>query len=155
MKKFQNKYRIESTRLKYWDYSNPGMYFVTICTHNFFEWFGKVVDEEMILNEMGKIAEAEWIKTCELRDNVILNEFVIMPNHVHGIIQLLGDEYTSRDVARNVSTSEHMSNISPKSGSLSTIVHSYKSAVTRSIRKHHHPKFEWQPRFYDHVIRND
>ena len=119
------------------------MYFVTICTHNFFEWLGKVVDEEMILNEMGKIAEAEWIKTCELRDNVILNEFVIMPNHVHGIIQLLGDEYTSRDVARNVSTSEHMSNISPK------------FAVTRSIRKHHHPKFEWQPRFYDHVIRND
>ncbi len=78
-----------------------------------------------------------------------------MPNHVHGIIQLLGDEYTSRDVARNVSTSEHMSNISPKSGTLSTIVHSYKSAVTRSIRKHHHPKFEWQPQFYDHVIRND
>ena len=66
-----------------------------------------------------------------------------MPNHVHGIIQLLGDEYTSRDVARNVSTSEHMSNISPK------------FAVTRSIRKHHHPKFAWQPRFYDHVIRND
>ena len=78
-----------------------------------------------------------------------------MPNHVHGIIQLLGDEYTSRDVACNVSTSEHMSNISPKSGTLSTIVRSYKSAVTRSIRKHHHPKFEWQPRFYDHVIRND
>ena len=60
-----------------------------------------------------------------------------------------------RDVECNVSTSKYMSNISLKSGSLSTIIRSYKSAVTRSIRKHHNPKFAWQSRFYDHVIRNE
>lgn len=51
--RFQNKYRIDSSRLKYWDNSNPGMYFVTICTHKFVKWFGRIVDNKMILNEMG------------------------------------------------------------------------------------------------------
>ena len=71
MKKFQNKYRIESTRLKYWDYSNPGMYFITICTHNFVEWFGTINDRKLGLNAMGDIAEKCWIE---------------IPNHIPGII---------------------------------------------------------------------
>ncbi len=58
--KFQNKYKIESIRLKYWDYSNPGMYFVTICTKKFHHWFGKVIDGKFVSSDLGKIAEQCW-----------------------------------------------------------------------------------------------
>ena len=153
--KFQNKYRIESTRLKYWDYSNPGMYFVTICTHHFVERFGTIDDGKMVLNGFGKIAEQNWIEIPNHFENVELDEFIIMPSHVHGIIAIGGGFMVGRDVACNVSTLKHMSNISPKSGSLSTIIRSYKSAVTRFIRKHHNSDFKWQSRFYDHLIRNE
>lgn len=151
--KFQNKYRIESTRLQYWDYSNPGLYFVTICTKNFVEWFGKIEDGEMELNEYGIVAEKCWVAIPEHFENVELDEFIIMPNHIHGIVGIDGEYFRGRDVACNVSTSKQMSNISPKPGSLSAIIRSYKSAVTRNIRKYHNPNFAWQPRFYDHIIR--
>ncbi len=58
--KYQNIYRIDSTRLKHWDYSNPGMYFITICTKDFIPWFGDVIDGEVVLNELGKIVEKYW-----------------------------------------------------------------------------------------------
>ncbi len=85
--------RIESTRLPHWDYSNPGMYFVTICTKNFQCWLGDVVDGEMVLNAMGEIAADEWLKTSEIRKNVEFDEWIVMPNHVHGIIGInsIGD----------------------------------------------------------------
>ncbi len=153
--KFNNKYRIKSARLPHWDYGNPGMYFVTICTKNFTEWFGMVQNREMILNKTGNIAENYWVGIADHFDNVELDEFIVMPNHIHGIIGIIGDKTVGRDVACNVSTSDRMSNISPKPKSLSTIIRSYKSAVTRSIRKHHNSHFAWQPRFYDHVIRNN
>lgn len=149
--KYLNKYRVNSTRLKYWDYSNPGMYFVTICTKNFRCWFGDIVEGEMMLNELGNIADYEWKKTGELRNNIILDEFVIMPNHIHGIICI-----TDVETRRAVSLPENKNKFGPlKKGSLSTIIGSYKSAVTRSIRKHYNSNFKWQPRFYDHIIRDE
>ena len=108
-----------------------------------------------MLNELGNIVEKCWVNIPDHFENVTLDEFIIMPNHVHGIIEIIGDNTVGRDVACNVSTPKHLSNISPKSGSISTIIRSYKSAVTRSIRKHHNSQFAWQPRFYDHVIRNN
>ena len=155
MKKFQNKYPTESTRLEDWDYSNPGMYFVTICSKNMVSWFGEVLDGETVLNEMGGIANKCWIEIPNHFENVKMDEYIIMPNHVHGIVELLGDHTVGRDVACNVSTSDRMSHISPKPGSLSAIIRSYKSAITRIIRKYHNPKFAWQPHFWDHVIRNE
>ncbi|MFQ6677375.1 MAG: transposase [Fidelibacterota bacterium] len=149
--KFQNKYKIESIRLKYWDYSNPGMYFVTICTKKFYHWFGNVIDGEMVLNNLGKIAEECWNEITDHFGNVELDEFVIMPNHVHGIITILDVE-----TRRAVSLLEHINKFGPlKKGSLPIIVGSYKSAVTRLIRKHNTPNFAWQRRFYDHVNRNE
>ena len=81
------KHNRRSTRLKGYDYSLPGLYFVTICTQNRVCLFGEVTDGNMILNRWGRIARDQWQKTETIRDNVALDAFVVMPNHVHGIIQ--------------------------------------------------------------------
>jgi REP element-mobilizing transposase RayT len=152
---FQGKYRIESIRLKGWDYTSPGEYFVTICTKGMVEWFGRVNGNVMQMNDIGDVARRCWIEIPQHHTDIALDEFIVMPNHVHGII-VINEHHgeNRRDVAGNVSTGTTPS-ISPKSGSLSAIIRSYKSAVTNWCAKHGYDDFTWQPRFYDHIIRND
>lgn len=96
----KNKYpNRRSIRLQSWNYAWPGYYFITICTKNFEHTFGEVQDRIMKLNSFGEIARQEWIKTSEIRNNVIIDEFVIMPNHMHGIIQII-DHGRNRDSVR-------------------------------------------------------
>ncbi len=95
------QYKRKSMRLKYWDYSTPWWYFVTISTQNHKNYFGDVMNGNMQLNEIGNIAQYEWIKTAELRENVELDEFIIMPNHMHGI--LIISESKSVETRRGVS----------------------------------------------------
>ena len=83
---FKNKYRTESNRLKNWDYSNNGFYFVTICTKNKENYFGKIRNKKMVLNEIGKITQKYWLEIPKHFLFVKLDEFVVMPNHVHGIL---------------------------------------------------------------------
>ena len=85
-----NIHQRRSIRLKGYDYSQAGLYFITICCQDRIYRFGNVVNGEMILNEYGQIAYDEWLKTPEVRPNVQLGEFIIMPNHIHGIIRLVG-----------------------------------------------------------------
>jgi putative transposase len=158
---FKNKYRIESVRLKGYNYSSPGEYFITICTGGRIKWFGNVVNGEMKRNEMGEIAHQSWMEIPNHHTNVLLDEFIVMPNHVHGIIVLCGnvacnpdgnvENENCRDVVCNVSTT----GISPKRGSLGAIIRSYKSAVTNGCHTRGHDKFTWQSRFYDHIIRDE
>jgi len=105
--KFKNKYRVASARLSGYDYSQNGAYFITIVTQQFEHFFGKIVDGEMVLNEMGEIVWNEWFLSEKIRDHIFLDEFVIMPNHVHGIViidhelsreQRCRDNVLSRDV---------------------------------------------------------
>jgi len=102
--KFKNKYRIETTRLKYWNYGNNGYYFITICTKDRIPYFGSVINGKVELSEIGKIALEELQKTPEIRKdmNVTLGEFVIMPNHIHCIIIIGENEYNKhyRDAMR-------------------------------------------------------
>ncbi|MDD3120053.1 MAG: transposase, partial [Candidatus Gracilibacteria bacterium] len=86
--KFKNKFRIQSNRLSNFDYSSSGAYFVTICANNRENVFGEIVNGEIILNDIGQIVEEEILATEKIRKNVIIDEFVIMPNHVHVIIFL-------------------------------------------------------------------
>jgi len=97
--KFQNKYRIPSTRLQNWDYCWAGAYFITICTKNREHYFGEIENGEMRLSEIGHIAEQEWIKTFDMRPdmNIQMGEFVVMPNHFHAIIIIGENEYNQRD----------------------------------------------------------
>ncbi|MDZ7613734.1 MAG: transposase [Flavobacteriaceae bacterium] len=98
---FNNKYRIPSARLQNWDYANEAMYFVTICTKKGKNYFGKIIAtrQTTILQatEIGKIAHSEWYKSLELRPdmNLELGEFVVMPNHIHGIIMIGANEYNT------------------------------------------------------------
>ena len=155
---FKNKYRIESARLEGYDYSNPAWYYITICTKGMKEWFGKVKSGEMVLNECGKIVEEEWLKTKKIRKRVSLDYFVIMPNHFHGIIIIEGPDVveTHRRCVSNTNPKEtdHRS-VSTKTNNLSSIILQFKSVCTKRIRNSGYPSFKWQPRFYDHIIRNE
>ncbi|MFZ2154065.1 MAG: transposase [Candidatus Moraniibacteriota bacterium] len=135
--KFKEKYKIKSARLKGYDYSQNGMYFITICTKNREEFFGEIKNGEMALNEIGKIVKEEWLQTSIIHPNILLDEWIIMPNHIHGIIEI-----------KNVET--------PRWGvSLGSIINQIKSICTKKIWKSGYSDFAWQSRFYDHIIRND
>ena len=100
--KYQNKYRIASARLKNWNYASSASYFITICTANREHYFGEIIEQKMNLSVLGNIVEQEWIKTIALRPdmNLSLGEFVVMPNHFHGIIFIGENEY-NRNHIRN------------------------------------------------------
>ena len=128
-----------SIRLKGYDYTQPGAYFVTFCAHQRMHLFGEVVNGQMVLNARGKIARDEWFKTAELRPYVKLydDECVIMPNHGHGIIWI-EDEVGIRRVGarRRRAPTETIEKFGkPIKGSIPTIVRAYKSAVTYAVNK--------------------
>ena len=100
---FKNKYRIESIRLPGYDYSQPGGYFITIVTHNRQCLFGNIVDGKMILNEYGELVKNEWLKTGVIRPNIIIDAFVVMPNHLHGIL-IITDNYDCGGTLQRAST---------------------------------------------------
>ena len=137
MAKFRKTYRVESTRLPGFDYSAPGYYFLTICTHGRACWFGEIRSEFMLLNDAGCIAWQEWYRTGELRPNIRLDEFIVMPNHIHAIIQILEPSVEKRGVS-----------------TISAIINQYKMVVTKRVRQTH-PEFAWQSRFYDHIVRDE
>ena len=89
---FQNKYRIESARRQGWDYADNGYYFVTICTKDREHFFGEVVNGEMVLSEMGLVAKNIWSEIPEHFPHGELDEFIVMPNHIHGLLYLSGHE---------------------------------------------------------------
>jgi putative transposase len=178
--KFQNKYRIDSTRLKNWDYGNNGAYFITICTKNRELFFGNIFNKKMCLNKIGNFAEKFWLEIPKHFPFVELGNYVVMPNHVHGILivnrnddvnvetlhcnvsnaeKTINNNVNKHETLQcNVSTdetnkNEYFSKISPKSGTISTIIRSYKSVVSKNA---HFVKtnFDWQSKFHDHVIRN-
>ena len=178
MKKYNNKYRIESVRLKNWDYRNNGAYFITINTGNRKHFFGEIINSEMQLSPIGEYAQNFWMEIPKHFPFVELGNFVVMPNHTHGILIInnpdpvislqcnemdkslqcndsTGNQYFSdKSLQCNDSTgNQYFSDISPKSGSISTIVRSYKSVVSKHARLLN-PEFNWQPKFHDHIIRN-
>jgi putative transposase len=150
---FKNKYRIESARLKGWDYRNAGYYFVTICTKNREHYFGQITDGEMHRSAVCEIAAQCWREIPDHHVGVDLDEFAIMPNHVHGIVVIRENVETFHGTS--LQGKPKMSEISPKAGSLSVIIRSYKSAVTRLAGLNGFKEFAWQPRFYDHIIRDE
>ncbi len=156
MKYDPEKHHRRSIRLKEYDYTQPGAYFVTICTYQRMQFFGEVVNGEMILNETGKIARNEWFKTAELRSYVKLfeDEFMVMPNHAHGIIRIVGEGGTR---CRRVLTKTSEEFGKPVKGSIPTIVRAYKSAVTYAVNDEQNMRGAvlWQRNYYEHIVRND
>src|SRR5262245_47862400 len=172
MKYDPQKHHRRSVRLKGYDYTQSGAYFVTFCSYQRTHIFGEVVDGEMVLNDAGKIARDAWFKTAELRLYVKLfeDEFVIMPNHGHGIIWIEDDsvgtrrrrvqdweEQRARQRRAPTGTSTVESFGKPVKGSIPTIVRAYKSAVTYAVNAAENQRGAvlWQRNYYDHIIRND
>jgi REP element-mobilizing transposase RayT len=148
------KHKRRSIRLPEYDYSQGGAYYITICTQDRKCLFGEIADGQMKLNPYGEIADQCWRAIPQHFANVLLGEYVIMPNHIHGTIIITEPPVGTRHA---VSLPSRALFGKPQIGSLSTIIRSYKSAVTRQInliRAKNEPAI-WQGRFYEHVIRND
>jgi REP element-mobilizing transposase RayT len=160
------KHDRRSIRLPDHDYGQPGAYFITLCTHGRTYLFGDVVDGRMRLNAFGRIVAEEWHRTERIRDNVALDAFVVMPNHVHGVVVITGDADDSdgtggsnsnrrRDTARRAPTGAIRRFGKPRPGSLPTIVGALKSAATRRINRWRGTPGEpvWQRNYYEHIVR--
>jgi putative transposase len=132
-------------RLKSHDYVG-GWYFVTICTGRNQMLFGEIEDGQMKLNPVGKIVEEEWLQSAKLRMDLELDVFVIMPNHVHGILALTG----MRAGQRPAPTTE----MRIRAGSLGSVISQFKGACTKRIKKVMDQEI-WQRGFYDRIIRNE
>ena len=175
--RFKDIYRIPSARARWWNYNQSGSYFITICTHGMECCLGEIIGHEMYLSEIGRIAEKCWLDIPTHHQYVKLNEWIIMPNHIHGILEIMPTapvetlhatilhnpckmnqetlHATSLPAApENLEVkNNYMASISPRKGSLASIIRSYKSAVSKKV----HPLyalFEWQERYYDHVIKD-
>lgn len=95
MPKYLNKYNNQSRRLQLWDYRNPGAYFITICTHNRQHFFGECQNGKMQLSTAGAIVQGFWYEIPKHFDHVQLGAFIVMPNHVHGILKLMDDDQSA------------------------------------------------------------
>jgi putative transposase len=144
-----------SIRLRNYDYSQAGGYFVTICTHQRGCLLGEITDENTELSKIGKIAQECWFEIPKHFGDVQLDEFVVMPNHVHGIIIINQRISVGTDYNLSLRRQNRFRNVIAES--LSYVVAGFKSAVTRKINRSKntsHP-LAWQSRFYDHIIRNE
>jgi REP element-mobilizing transposase RayT len=184
MDKFQNKYRIPSARLQSWDYGANGAYFITICSGHREHYFGEIVKihvPTMQLNEIGKLAEQFWMEIPNHFPFIELGNFVVMPNHVHGILIInkngngmagmtgseglaglagLGVETPKLGVSNaNANANAYNANRTAaatkkwKPNTIGSIVNQYKRICTINARKIN-AGFEWQSRFWDHIIRD-
>lgn len=158
MKFDPQKHHRRSIRLQGYDYTQNGAYYLTIVTYHRQHHFGEVVNGAMQLNELGKIAYEEWFKTAQLRPYVTLfeDDFVVMPNHVHGIIWI-ETEFVGAP-HRDAPTGDKIEKFGkPVAGSIPTIVRAYKSAATYAINKLQNQRGAvlWQANYYEHIIRDE
>ncbi len=155
MTRFKGKYRIETTRLKNWDYASPGYYFVTICTRRREHFFGEVVSDKMCLSPVGEIAQQFWSEIPAHFIHVQLDEYVIMPNHVHGIVRIVNNEAVEMRHGASLRDSKGNRFGPLKRGSLQAIINAYKGSVTRIGREISPHQFAWQTGFHDRIIRDE
>jgi len=179
---FRGIYRPESARHKSWDYGSPGAYFVTICVKDRECVFGEIRDGIMGLNELGCAAARCWADIPRHFPNIELDAWIVMPNHIHGIIVIRDDrgmEATDHSPTNTVETqnlaSLPMDNINnnvtqnrstthprkwspnrfgPQSMNLGSAIRGFKVGVTKYARSND-IRFQWQPRFHDRIIRNE
>ncbi|HQL64193.1 MAG TPA: transposase [bacterium] len=169
-----------SIRLEEYDYSQPGAYFVTIVTQERECLFGEIMDGDMRLNQYGDIVREEWLQTGHIRPSVLIDAFVVMPNHIHGILVITDTDCRGtlqraptpqrasttraqggKGTLQRAPTAQQAPNVEqfgkPTANSIPTIVRLFKSAVTKRINeKRNTPGFPvWQRNYYEHVIRHE
>ena len=170
MEKYKNKYRIESNRRRGWNYANEGAYFITIVTANRECVFGDVVNGEIRYSQLGQIAYDEFMKSFEIRHELQIGAFCLMPNHLHAILILDNDDFVgmhdsveTHGRASLQSQSNGIAYRSPKS--ISSFVAQYKSSVVSRYddwvdtvgmgKKYNRQNPLWQSNYHDHIIRDE
>ena len=167
MNKFKHKYRIPSARLQTWDYGANGLYFITICTQNRECYFGDIVETRFIASQIGELVRKYWYEIPEHFPYVKLDTFVVMPNHVHGIIVIdkpygdaIGDDgCNGRSQLEPQPLTNKTGGITGNKNpmiheNISRIIRWYKAKCSFNARKIH-ADFAWQTRFHDHIIRDE
>jgi REP element-mobilizing transposase RayT len=152
-----------SIRLQEYDYSQEGAYFVTICIHKKEILLGEIIEGQMVLNEYGELIRTEWLKTAQMRENILLDEFVVMPNHFHCIIVIADKgrgvlQYApnGRSTLQRAPTAREQFG-KPVSNSIPTIVRLFKSTTTKQINQIRRSPGDavWQRNYYEHIIRDE
>jgi REP element-mobilizing transposase RayT len=183
MSTFKNKYCSESHRLKDWNYANPSVYFITICSKERLYLFGEIKEGILLLNENGIIVESEIKKSIDIRKNMVFHNYVTMPNHIHLLIEIVDVDTHNVDThnvdTHNVDThssayktnknNEIINNNINKTNthnsaylqrmpkSISSFIAIFKSVTTKQIndlRNTPHEKI-WQNNYHDHIVRNE
>ena len=161
------KHHRRSIRLKGYDYTQPGAYFVTLVAHQRDCLFGEIVDDKMRLNAVGELAQGIWLSLPRHFPALTLDEWVIMPNHLHGVLVIGGAG--EADHRKGEASAVRLSGIaeplaadaSPlhgtQSASVGAIVQNYKSVTARKINAHRRTPgaLVWQRNYYEHIVRND
>ncbi len=169
MKYDPTKHHRRSIRLKEYDYTQPGAYFVTLVAYKRMYLFGQITDGIMNLNGFGKIAESCWHEIPDHFPNVQLDEFIVMPNHIHGIIIItdksrrgkacLAQTAPQSKVSRGNASrgNECVVPTKPIPGSLGVIIGSYKSAISKRINELRKTPGEkvWHRNYYESIARNE
>lgn len=166
-----NKHHRRSVRLKGYDYSQTGLYYITICVQNRACLFGKIENGNMILNDAGHMIENEWLKLTERFKNIVLHEYVIMPNHFHAILEIVG---TNVMISQNNTTIRNENGepnlyakgqpqgIAPTNGkTVGDMIGAFCSITTveyiRSVKNNNWQPFDkkiWQRNYWEHIIRD-
>jgi putative transposase len=170
-----------SIRLRNYDYTSNGAYFITICAETREDFFGTILENQMQLNDLGKIVLEEWERSAQIRTEMIFDEFIVMPDHVHAIVMIQKPEppratfldnhrpvgahgysplhRTEHELERKITPSQNQTanKLERKPRSLGSFVGGFKSAVTTRINEQRGtPRVPvWQRNYYDHIIRND
>ena len=167
-----NQIRRNSYRLEGYDYSQAGCYFVTVCVQGRQCLFGEIIEGEMVLNDAGKLVVHWWHETENKFPHLELDQYVLMPNHIHGIVAFVGADLCVRPQHRNIKPSNcHQIEQERKEQNqegghtgppLQEIIQWFKTMTTneyiKEVKSRRFPPFEkriWQRSFYDHIIRDD
>ncbi len=150
-----------SIRLKDFNYAQPGAYFITICTKNRENLLGSIKEGQMIKNDIGLAIQTAWEDLPKRFPETALDAFMVMPNHIHGII-IVGAQFIAPDLMSS-HFSQPMTNATPTitkgvinhAPTLGKIIRTFKAVSSYLIRQKHYPGFGWQRNYYEHVIRDD
>jgi putative transposase len=153
----------QTIRLREYDYSLPEKYFITICTLNRECLLGEIREKKLIVSPAGEIVRREWLHTSVVREEIELDAFTIMPNHLHGIISIrsrrgdpAGRPEKIMDADRAILDRAPQQDVPAlKVNTIGAIVGQFKSKATKKIRESTYPGFYWQRNYYEHIIRNE
>ncbi len=147
-----------SIRLQGYDYSQPGGYFITLVTDHRAEIFGSIVGNAVQLSVLGQMVREEWFRSGEIRKEICLyeDEFVVMPNHIHGIVWIVrkeGEEILNDNV--KIRSTDKDGYRPPKAKSLAAYIAGYKAVVTSRARRDLAISTVWQRSYYEHILRSE